>query len=296
MKGVFIKLILLIVGIGIVVYLAQPVSPCDTPIKYQLGQVDSRFNLSRSEAAKNVNEASQIWSEIYGKNIFIEDNSAKLTVNFVFDERQALTNQINFLENQVGTDRASLDARIAAFKKEAADFQAKVADLNNQIESWNSKGGAPPDVYQSLKSQQQALRDEAARLQQEANSLNLSTRDFNFQVGQLNSTINTFNGVLAQKPEEGLYDGRNQTISIYFDNSRPELVHTLAHEFGHVLGMYHVDDKNAIMYAFTSESTKPTTADVTDLTQACQKIPRFQELKNNLVRLIQETKLYNGAI
>lgn len=287
MRGVIVKLSLLAGVLAGVVYLVQPVSPCDTPIKYQLGQVDSRFNLTRAEADQDVAQASGIWSQSYGKELFVEDQTAKLTINFVFDERQALTNQINSLESRVGTDRASLDSKVTAFKAEVADFQAKMADLNSQIDSWNRKGGAPPDVYQSLISRQQALRDEANKLQQEANNLNLSAQDFNLQVGQLNNTITTYNGVLAQKPEEGLYDGKNQTISIYFNNSRQELIHTLAHEFGHALGMAHASDKNSIMYAYTSEITKPATEDINDLTRVCQKIPRFETAKERLFGIIQ---------
>lgn len=276
MKWVIVKLGFLAIVVGAAIYLTQSVTPCDTPIKFRLGQVDSRFNLTPTEAGKDISEASQIWSRAYGQELFTEDPTAKMTINFVFDERQALTNQINSMENQVGSDRASLEAKVTAFKTEAANFQAKVSDLNSQIESWNKKGGAPPDVYNNLISQQQTLRVEATKLQQEAASLNLSAQDFNLQVGQLNSTISTFNGVLTQKPEEGLYDSQNQTISIYFDNSRPELVHTLAHEFGHALGMSHVEDKMAIMYPYTSEAITPTSADETDLAQVCRKVPRFQ--------------------
>ena len=260
--------------------------PCEHPVFYRLGEVDPRFQLTRDEAQLAIIQATSIWNTQYQKPLFEEATDSKLTVNFVFDQRQGLINQINTIEDKTSFDKTTLDARIAQFNQKAANFESRVKALNAQIDSWNKKGGAPPDVYSQLASQQQDLVSESQQLQTEANSLNQSTGNFNLQVSQLNNSIDNFNSLLSQKPEEGIYDGKNNRIDVYFNNSRNELIHTLTHEFGHSLGVGHVENNKSIMYTFTSESTNLTTQDVTELEKACQKINKFGFLSQKITKFL----------
>ncbi|MEK7070644.1 MAG: matrixin family metalloprotease, partial [Patescibacteria group bacterium] len=117
-----------------------------------------------------------------------------------------------------------------------------------------------------------------------------SVDEFNVDVGVLNSSVSNFNTVLVGKPEQGLFDPREGTITIYFQNSKKELVHTLAHEFGHSLGMDHVADKRAVMYERTNELTEPSSADTIELQKACQKHTLYENLftkANYYIKLYQ---------
>ncbi|MCL4398085.1 matrixin family metalloprotease [Patescibacteria group bacterium] len=277
MKTLGILVLTLLSGLGVIWCLNNSYYyPCDHPVDYKLGVIDPRFNLTSSAAEADITQAADIWNQAWGKPVLKEDPQAKLIINFVYDERQQLSSQVQNMESGTNTDRTALDSKVAQFQAKLNDFAARVAALNSEIDSWNAKGGAPKDVYDSLISRQQALKTEENSLRTEAASLKISINNYNFQVDQLNNTVNTFNAVIAQKPESGLFDGQNQTISIYYVNSKDELIHTLAHELGHALNMDHVSDPQALMYAFQSKTITPTPEDDQALQKTCARISNAQ--------------------
>lgn len=254
-------------------------SPCDTPIRYSIGRVDSRFDLSRNEFLSDIVQAESKWASIAEGRLFTYDPQGPLVISMVYDKRQMLTNEINNMEGQVDQKKSSLDTQIAQYEKESANLKQKIADLNNRIDYYNSRGGAPLNEYNKLINEQQDLKTEADRLNAIANNLNLSTESYNADLETLQKTIGTFNAALVQKPEEGLYDSKTNTITIYFNNGKDELMHTLMHEMGHALGIAHVNDQNAIMYPYASSEIIPTSADISELQNVCKKKSVFELLK-----------------
>lgn len=283
MKKVTIFIVVLFLLGGFYIYRNSDaifyIYPCETPIGYKLGNVDSRFKLTRSQAQTDIVEAQNIWGKIYGKDLFINEGEDPIVINFVYDERQDLKNQVDVLEKNVVSNKSNLDAQVSSFNQKAIDFKQRLNDLNSEIDSWNKKGGAPEDIYKKLIDKQNNLREESNQLQAQANNLNAQAASYNVKVEQLDSTINTFNSVLTEKPEEGLWNGKTRTISIYFNISKDELVHTLAHEFGHALGISHTTAKESIMYPYTSEYLSPTAEDISGLTAACDKISKLDIIK-----------------
>lgn len=260
-------------------------SICDRPIHYRVDTVDPKFNLSRDDFQNDISQASKIWSDSINKNLFIFDPKGDLSINLIYDERQSLTSQINQLENSVSSDKQSLNPKVSEYEKQSLEFKNKVDDLNKQIEYWNSKGGAPPDEYKKIVDEQKALQSEANNLNEMAQSLNLSTRQYNLQVNQLNKTINTLNNALEQRPEEGIFKGPENRIEIYFNISKTELIHTLAHELGHALGLMHSNNVNAIMYFSTNQNIVPTDDDRTALQDLCRR-HSIIEIINTYVTLV----------
>lgn len=293
MKYFWLFLLLLVAGLGVLLAFNKTAqaqaknmlfaSPCDTPIHYRIGTVDSRFDITRETLQADINQADGIWSKVYGKNLFVYDPNAGLSVNLVYDGRQSLTNKVSQLEGELDTNKTNLKSQIDSYKQQSQDFQQRLKELNQEIDYWNSQGGAPADEYDKLTTEQNQLRDEAQQLNQIAQRLNLSTDQYNDQVNQLNQTINTFNQALTKKPEEGLYDPQKNTIDIYFDTSQAELVHTLTHEMGHALGMNHVQDPRAIMNPYTNTYIVPTNDDIQELQRVCQKQDRFEMMGKDLI-------------
>ncbi len=261
-------------------------SYCDSPIHYRVDNVDPRFGISKQVFETDVSQATKIWDQAEGKDLFVYDPRGDLSINLTFDQRQALNNQINQIQNQLNNQQSTLKPELAQYQQESAGFDAKVQAFKSEVDYWNSQGGAPPDEYQKLQQEQADLKAEADRLDQMAKDLNLSASQYNANVDKYNQTVGEFNQALQLKPEEGLYDGPNDRIDIYFDNSQSELIHTLAHELGHALGMDHNPNPRSIMYAYSTKYTAPTANDLASLQEVCKTHSIFEGVVNKVHQLL----------
>jgi len=147
-------------------YLANKLSYslCDSPIKYKIETVDPKFNLSKEEFSQDVDQASKIWEQPIGKELFAYDPKGELSVNLIFDERQSLTNQINQLEEKVQENKQNLTPKVSEYNRLTAEFKQQLAAFKKEVNEWNSQGGAPEDVYNRLTAQQSNLQEEANKL------------------------------------------------------------------------------------------------------------------------------------
>lgn len=264
--------------IGKLVY----VKPCDTPITYRLDRVDPEFKIDKNQAKKDAQKAAAIWGSAYGKDIFVEKPDGMLAVSFVYDERQQLRTKLDEQEGTLDTEKLSLDIKIANYETKVADYERRAAQLNNEIESWNKKGGAPKDIYNRLVNDVKALNSRAVALNDEGQKLNKESEGLGKTVESLNNTVTTYNSLLNTKPEEGLYDPNDQTITIFIVGSPDELVSTITHEFGHALGIDHVTNKDAIMYSYANKNLKLAPEDLVELDKVCQTQNRVKVVWENL--------------
>lgn len=272
--------LIFVVASGCIVFFTPPLrlladkalqsSACNTPIAYKVGIVDERFGLSQADVATSIEHATSLWSQAEGKTLFTNDPKALLTINFVYDQRQALTSQIQTMQQSLDAKNSNLQAQIQSYYNDVNTFKQKLHDFNVEVDGWNTKGGAPPDIYATLTQKQKDLQGIGEQLNNRAKQLNLSTTAYNTDVNVLNQDVQQFNRVLAQKPEEGLYNPEDNTITMYFASDRNELVHTLAHEFGHALEINHVEDPSAIMYAYTTKKISLAQEDILQLQYVCR--------------------------
>jgi hypothetical protein len=246
-------------------------SECDTPITYKLGNLDPKFSLTEQKVTNDLKDAAEIWGSAYGKPLFVNSPSAALTVNFVYDERSQLNANINKLGGQLDEKGVTLKQQSAQFDTDVAAFEKKLADYNAEVARINQSGGAKSDVYNRLVAEGTQLRAESASLNARAKQLNLAATNFNSNVANFNQDITQFNEVLAQKPEEGLYNSGDQTITIYFADNPQELIHTLVHEFGHARGMQHTTDPKSLMFKYDTSYLSVTTEDKNQLTEVCKE-------------------------
>ncbi|OGE64542.1 hypothetical protein A3J13_00750 [Candidatus Daviesbacteria bacterium RIFCSPLOWO2_02_FULL_36_8] len=270
-------------------------SVCDQPIRYRIDEIDPQFKLSKNNFTSYVNDAAQIWNNALNKNLFAYDPEGSLSINLIYDERQSLTEQVTKLEETVKSDQQNLKPEINQYQSLSAEFNRKVDELNKEIDDWNQKGGAPEEEYNKLIQKQKDLKKQADSLNKMSQDLNNSTDKYNTQVNQLNQSISTLNYALEEKPEEGVFKYPENRIEIYLNINSQELIHTLAHELGHSIGLNHIDNRKAIMYSKTNSSIKLSEDDISALENICKEKSIFELAKHyfNLFLIQYKNKLEN---
>lgn len=271
--------------------------PCERPITYSLGNIDSRFGISNTELLADINKASAIWGSAINRQLFKYSRGGDLKINLVYDNRQQATDTLRQLGITINDDKATYDtlkakydAFVASYNTQKVQLSALIAQYDahktayeNAVNYWNSRGGAPPGEYATLQKERSDLDAEAATINQDeaslnelADTINSTATILNKLVAQLNAQGNTYNTVGASNGtqfQEGEYvsDASGREIDIFQFDNEDALVRVLAHEFGHALGMQHVNNPKAIMYYLNEGINEKVTADdLAELKRVCR--------------------------
>lgn len=274
--------------------------PCEFSISYSIGEFDSRFGITREDFLSSLKKAEAIWEDgASGVQLFnyVQDDRSDLKVNLVYDERQAVTEQLKNMGLVVSNTRSSYDSLKAKYellqseyRQERAVYSARVSDFESrkfayetEVKSVNSRGGANKTNYNRLSSEKEYLNSEISNLNsmqkslnQKVDSINALASTLNDLAKNLNMTVDKFNNIgdsLGGEFEEGTYisDERGRRINIYQFENRTKLVRVLTHEFGHAIGLDHNEDSKAIMYRLNNGiNEKPTNTDLMDLKKLCK--------------------------
>ena len=147
---------------------------------------------------------------------------------------------------------------------------------------WNRRGGAPPDTAArltakkyDLQKRQEALAVQQREVNQLADEVNALAGKLNLMAGDINETAHTYNKVGAQTGEEfeeGVFESKagKESITVYEFDSQKRQTRLLAHEFGHALGLEHVDGEQSIMFRLNQGANiNPTSDDIDALVKRC---------------------------
>lgn len=271
--------------------------PCRDPLAYRVTQADTRFAMSQQEIVAAAERAERLWEDATGYDLFVRVDEGGMPVHFVYDERQRIGDTLRQLERKIDgrsktyeTFRDTYDRQYAAYERESQSFALQLGAYNDRraaydaaVAAANDAGGATPDEADRLRSLRVALLDEADRLQRKqayvnnlVHEVNALAQRLNELAPEINGEVDAFNTVGAQRGEEyeaGQYtrDVRGERVEIFVIDDFDQLTRLLAHEFGHALGMEHVDERTALMHALSlAEDLRITPADLTEFTAACR--------------------------
>jgi predicted Zn-dependent protease len=288
-------LLFVCIMLGVLVW-RQHQAICHTPILYRIGHIDAQFGLSDSEVRTALAQAEHLWENALGRNLFEYSATAKLPINFVFDERQHATRVRERLLSklqQTEASRASLAQSYAIWrglyqdKRNASEaarmaYEERVQAYNAQVQQWNARGGPSVRVQQTLaveRAQIEASQHQLAADQSELRDIITTLQELEDRDKTLVEThakqVQSYNALYGEHRlfHKGEYNGKEITIYQYQD--RTDLILILAHELGHALGLAHVDDRKAVMYELLSDQDLDTltltSADVRALHTACSR-------------------------
>jgi len=257
----------LVVGTGYWYHRAN--SRCPIPLAYAIGDIDARFELTEEEARVIVSEVESRWEDRTGRNLFTYEADAAFTINFVYDERQQLTEVEHTLrevldrtETVSSSIRTEYEELLAEYEKlrgryaeQVEAYENRLAVHNGEVAYWNNEGGAPPDIFERLNKDERRLAGEHTALEELAAEINWLVDEVNRLGTEGNETVREYNDRVREYnsrfhherefTQGDYHDGR---INIYQFADLEELRLVLAHEFGHAISLDHVDDENAIMY------------------------------------------------
>lgn len=291
-----LRLIGVLAALGVVGYIlfgqVAPLlqKPCEKPITYALSGYDARFGLSKAEFETALLDAERIWEEAAGRDLFSQMPEGTISVNLIYGDIQRTSE----LGHVISSEQAAYDAKKdeleslkveyaraeRRYESDAALYDKLSSEYHEQVNYWNSRGGAPPEEYEKLTAMREELEGAQKKLKEKAQDVNDIADSINARVDELNafakvlnSKVEVYNENVADEFDQGDYqeDEAGKRINVYEFSDGNDLRRVLAHEFGHALGIGHVQNPSSIMYSFNAgASLILSPEDIAALKTACE--------------------------
>lgn len=245
--------------------------PTDTRVRYRIGEVDARFGLSRDEVKRLAHEAVMIWHEGTGSEWFVYDDSAKLAINLIYDERQIETLERQKIKQNIDELQHRHQANTNKLHDERQQLQRQFDQLQHELNAWQAQydevvyrlnHATDINVRRVLIEHHNKLVAEQKVLNAQVREYEIAQKRFNQSVEVVNAHISTLNQAVEHAntrftPREfhkgEFRHGSDTVINIYEFANVDELRLVLAHELGHALYLDHNDDPTALMYPYAQE-------------------------------------------
>jgi len=244
--------------------------PCEHPLRYRIGEVDDRFDLSPREYRKIIQKAGDMWATALGQELFIYDPEASFAINLLYDERQHTTITSHELSRKMQqTDHSNqkvralhnhwqdiYQTRSEAYQISLDDLQKRREAYNATVEAKNRQGGVTQEEHDALSAEREAIdrtREELDAKHKAIEEITQMLESLQAQSTTLltiyNRNAHTYNALYGVNIpfHKGEYNG--ESITIFQFHNLDDLLLVIAHEMGHALGLNHIDAPEAIMHA-----------------------------------------------
>lgn len=283
---------------------------CPVPLTYHVGQIDPAFGVTKEDVRQYAAAAEAVWESRVNRNLFAYEDTKGITIQLVYDERQEVTdseakqrkeldeqqNKNEVIRSTLETLQARYDELSTEYQKRVTAYKSRLEKHNTEVTTYNDRGGAPPAEFDRLQTEQAALNTEEESLSKIADQLTDLATQINKLADQGNSLVNEYNqGVNKYNQEfgysreftQGDYKTSGQ-IDVYKFSTEPEVVRVLAHEFGHALGLGHVEGTSSVMYYLLGDSSQMPALSSQDLVAYYNQCGKEESVGQKIRRTVRE--------
>jgi hypothetical protein len=263
---------------------------CQAPVAWRIGELDPAFALTPEQAEQTAHNAATQWNQAAGFELFRYDSIDGFPINFAYDERQQQLLQHALLQRNLERYDSNIDQRVNSLQLQ----YARLIRLQKQFDQLNQQFAADLAAFEqtaqqasasnraALLQQQNQLSRRQQQLQQQADELNAEQQRLQREQSYIDATVADRNALLPQQAEAaaptevGLMTitGRQRVMTIFAYKTLADLQLTMAHEFGHALGVGHTDSVTSVMHhALSSRQNQLTADDIQALQHQCGFTP-----------------------
>ena len=280
MRQILVVTLIFTLLFGVSFWYGQTADICPAPIKYKVGDIDERFGITKTELKELLFTAEAAWENPTRRELFVYDEDTDFTVNLIYDERQHMVHteeewqtsldkqeeESQLIISQVEEMSAEYRSIQSEYDKKRDTYEARLSKYNAQVEKYNREGGAPAEEYDRLQNEKEELSRMLDELTTAEKGMNKLTDEINKlgdqgnkMVEAYNENVKKYNEVFGSRDIFTQGDFQRERINVYKFESKDELKRVIVHEFGHSLGIQHVEDEDSIMYYLMTERSGPVT-------------------------------------